>query len=490
MRNSILFSVITFFATQAISQTIIPAAQLQEDFAILKQAFTSLHPGLYRYNDSLQMEAHFNTLNNQLSRDLTRPEAYLAFSWFTASIKCGHTYCNFWNQPAEIQQELFQQEDKLPFTFRLIDRRMLVVKNCSMDERLRQGVEILAIDGVPVGEMLDSLSLLVKSDGSNDSKRYKDLELSQTGIYESFDVYQPLLFPPKNGRFEIAAVDLKAGENFSATVLPVNRAQRYERMTKRFGEMGQTPDDLWEFKLLDDKTGYLHLGTFETWTMKMDWKKFLAESFKTLKDKQIPNLIIDIRENEGGMDEVNAELAKHLATKPIALPASRSLLKFEKVPDPLRPYLGTWDEGFYDFSGQVRPAGNGYFTPKKDHGDSSTFPMNRKAYQGKIWLMVSPTNSSATFFLARVLRENGMATLVGQETGGNLKGINGGAIFFLTLPHSKVEMDIPIYATFYDVEQPDSGLMPDVYVKPDVEDVLNGVDTELEKVKSLIVENQ
>lgn len=489
MKKITLFIFICF-AGRAFSQTVIPSEQLQEDFSILKKAFTALHPGLYRYNDSLQLEAHFNTLRHALGRDLTRAEAYLAFSRFTAALRCGHTYCNFWNQPREIQEELFQKEDKLPFTFRLVERRMLVVKNVSDDSRLRLGVEILAIGGVPVEEMLDSLALLVKSDGGNDGKRYQDLEVSQNDIYESFDVYQPLLFPPKNGQFDVEAIDWKTNEKFTARLAPVNRAQRYERLKAQPGNLPEKPEDLWSFRLLDAKTAYLRLGTFVTWDMDMDWKKFLADAFRSLKDKQVPNLILDIRGNEGGADEVNLELAKYLAAKPIHLPPSRSVLKFDQVPAGLRPYLGTWDASFYDFRGRVVPTGNGYFSLKKEKGEGGPIRPGKKAYLGKVWLLVGPANSSATFYLARILKENGLGTLVGQETGGNMRGLNGGAMFFLTLPHSKVEMDIPIFATYFDGEQPDGGLMPDVYVRPSVQDVLSGVDTELEAVLRLIAGNQ
>jgi len=101
---------------------------------------------------------------------------------------------------------------------------------------------------------------------------------------------------------------------------------------------------------------------------------------------------------------------------------------------------------------------------------------------------MGPANSSATFFLAQILKEQKVATLVGQESGGNLMGTNGGQLFFLTLPHSQIEMDIPLIGYYPADEQPDQGIMPDVYVEPSVEDVVNGGDMELEKVKKLIQE--
>lgn len=59
-------------------------------------------------------------------------------------------------------------------------------------------------------------------------------------------------------------------------------------------------------------------------------------------------------------------------------------------------------------------------------------------------------------------------------------------LFFLRLPHSKIERDIPLFAGFPLTEQPDSGVLPDIYVTPNAEDVINGVDTELEAARRLI----
>ena len=49
--------------------------------------------------------------------------------------------------------------------------------------------------------------------------------------------------------------------------------------------------------------------------------------------------------------------------------------------------------------------------------------------------------------------------LVGQPTGGNQRGITGGAFFFLRLPNSKIEVDVPLIGQYPATEQPDGGLL-------------------------------
>lgn len=80
---------------------------------------------------------------------------------------------------------------------------------------------------------------------------------------------------------------------------------------------------------------------------------------------------------------------------------------------------------------------------------------------------------------SETVQQNKLATLVGQPTGGNQRGINGGAFFFLRLPNSKIEVDLPLIGYFPDGEPADAGLLPDLLIEPKVEDIARGVDTEL-----------
>jgi hypothetical protein len=59
------------------------------------------------------------------------------------------------------------------------------------------GTEIIAIDGIPIKALADSLLALTKGDGSNDAKRFSDLNMIGYDYYEMFDVYFPLVIPPR-----------------------------------------------------------------------------------------------------------------------------------------------------------------------------------------------------------------------------------------------------------------------------------------------------
>jgi len=473
------------------AQEVIPAKDLQQDFDILQKALKTLHPGLYRYRDSLAMELYFDQLQTRLNQELDRKQAYRYISQFLAEIQCGHTYANFWNQPKAVQEELFLLPDKLPFTFRIIDRRMVVKEDATQENVLPPVTEILEINDVPVSVILDSLMTVIKSDGANDGNRLKALEVEGYGEFEAFDIYFPLFFGPnaENNTYSLAIQTIYDDEPEVVTVQAITREQRKAILSKRNVPIPDTYDELWEFKLLNDQLAYLYLGTFVTWKMEMDWKKFLKGVFKRIRQNQVAHLILDIRGNEGGMLEVAEEVTRYLIQNPIAVESYKSLLRYEQIPDELDPYLSTWDDSFKDRRGKVNYLGDGFYALKEKSGTQTISPYS-KPFTGKTYLVIDPANSSATFIMAQLYKKYDIATLVGQETGGNLMGTNGGQLFFLTLPHSQIEVDIPLIGYYPHTAQPNRGLMPDRSVTTTLEDVIKGIDKDLGAATKLIGEEE
>jgi hypothetical protein len=91
-----------------------------------------------------------------------------------------------------------------------------------------------------------------------------------------------------------------------------------------------------------------------------------------------------------------------------------------------------------------------------------------------------------SYYLAADFQHKNIGTIVGQETAGNQKGLNGGQILFLRLPNSDIEIDFPIMGIFATEEKPDRGIVPAHIVQPTVDDVANDRDAALIMAKALI----
>jgi C-terminal processing protease CtpA/Prc len=168
------------------------------------------------------------------------------------------------------------------------------------------------------------------------------------------------------------------------------------------------------------------------------------------------------------------------------VPASTPEVSFERVPYVLARYLDTWDFSFFDHTGHVeKTAGRNFRLLDEQPPDRVIVPVE-KPFGGRVFVLTGPQMSSAGYLIARDLKASGAARLIGRPTGGNLRGLNGGQLAWITLPNSGVTIDIPLIAWMPASPQPDSGVQPDVLVDPTLEDVARGIDPEMAAALALL----
>ncbi len=466
------------------SDTSIARGGLADDVALFRRVYEALHPGLYRYNTQAQLDAAFGELARQFANDQSLADVYLALSRFTAAIRCGHSYANFYNQSDAVADALFTAP-RLPFWFRWIDGRMVVTRAFAGVRELGPGTEVVAIDGHPAPDILKALLPYARADGGNDAKRIDLLEARGRDRYETFDVFFGLVFRKSSSRFQLV---VRPPGSSTETALEVDgfTRERQQYITKHQSE-GPIPAAPMDLRWLDATTACLRTPNWALYDSKWDWRAFLVRAFEDVVARGAQDLIIDIRGNEGGLgigDVILAHLTDHeLPAEPIA-----RLVRYREVPASLRPHLDTWDKSFFDWGATAVEAGDGFLRLTKYDDDPSGAVIKPQAprFAGRTWILVDASNSSATFEFAQAASRAKLATIVGRPTGGNRRGINGGAFFFLRLPNSGIEVDVPLIGQFPSTPQPDTGVAPDILVPLTAEDVATGRDTDLEAVLARI----
>ncbi len=471
----------------------IKAADLQADLVVLRKAYEELHPGLYRYNTKAEMDTHFDELKRKFSHDLSLQDAYLAFSEFAAQVKCGHTYPNFFNQTKEIAAKLFQGQNRVPFYFEWLNGRMVVTRDFTPDHRLPRGTQVLAINGNPSSLILKRLMTIARADGSNDAKRVAYLELTGDDKYEAFDIYFPMFFPQTGTTMQLLAQ--RPGEEKPATIAvqALTYAERVEPRKSQEATLQGGDQPLFEWKHLDDGSAYLRMPSWALYNSKWDWKTWLNAKLDELADKNAPALIVDLRGNEGGND-VGDEILSRLVAQDLKIPAFSRLVRYRQTREDLNAYLDTWDPSFKNWGVAARDLEKPWPTAPPVHyfllvregetPDGDVIVHSAKPFHGKLFVLIDANNSSATFQFDQIVKESKLGMLVGQPTGGNLRGINGGAFFFLRLPKSHIEMDIPLIGRFPSTPQPDAGIAPDIPVATTIEDIITGADPEMAAVRA------
>lgn len=473
------------------------SAQLKEDFDVFKRTLIAIHPGIYRYNTPESLEKDFTALENKLKNPLSEAEVFLLFSQFTEKIKCGHTYANPYNQNSLVRERLFNGKTYLPYYFRIINGKIIVTENASSND-LSEGSEITKINGVSVKQIIEKLLTVTKADGNSTIEhRINSLELIrfEAERYALFDWYFPLFFPVTDEKFSIEAIDFATKKKRTFQISALTKDERKAEMAKRYGK-SPTYDDGWKFEIQDNSTAYLKIDNSITWRLKtIKFKEFLANAFAELRTKNIKNLIIDFRENGGGDMDVGFELSRYLAKEKLGayaegkrlvrnVAAQKDLLKFlDTYSDDLKFALqnGVPENMFRKFDDK-------YFEiiGRENYPQITPYENN---FQGKTFIISDSSNASASFQFLDYVKTNNLGKIVGQTTGGNKQGINGGNYFFLNLPNSKIEIDIPVYFQSPLQPQKDESVIPDISVKRQADDIGNKFDRELFVIKEIIKKN-
>lgn len=446
------------------------AKQAQRELRILKRAFVDLHPGLYRYLTPEALDAGFARAEAEVADGSDAMQMYLIASRLAAMVRCGHTWTNPLNQGEAVQAQLAALP-VLPFRVRLLEGRLLVT--ASADPAVPANAELLAIDGRTPATLVAELLPYLRADGSSDGKRLSQIDGDENG--GAMDRLLPLLHPPGTDGYALRFRP-RGGRTIEAVVAAMSVTDREAKLSAA----GLAPEDEnWRLDI-DDRAGVavLTLPTFAFWNGEFDGKAFLARSFDTLRERQIERLVLDLRRNEGGDDGLGDALQSYLLTAPFTVPASRVESAYERVPYDLARFLDTWNFGFFDRTGQVERGPGRNWVLREQPADKRIDPA-AQPWRGRAVLLTGPKMSSAGYLIARNLKASGSAYLIGQPTGGNLRGLNGGQLAWLVLPTSGVSVDIPLIAAFPKTPQPDSGVTPDLVVRTTLEDVAAGRDPDM-----------
>jgi hypothetical protein len=447
------------------------------DAALLRDALTTLHPGLHRYLSPPAFAAAFASFERAFGESGGLADRYLALSRLTGLIRCGHSHPNPFNQRRAVAETLFAPATRLPFRFRWIGSRMIVTDG--QQSGLVRGAEILSIDGIPASRILADLLPLARADGGNDAKRRRLLSVEGEQRIETFDILHPLLHPPRGDHAELL-VRSPAGRRNVVRLGRIDLAARQAAMPAGGGRPQGNPG--WTLRH-EGRGAIMTMPDWALYNSDWDWRGWIAAAFDEMASRDSRLLILDLRANEGGLDCGDPILARS-TDRPLARGGWRRRTRFRTAPERLLPYLDTWNRSFDRIGENGVDRGDGFF--ELPDGDDREIAPQGPRFMGRLAVLTGPQNSSATFNFANIVQANRLGVLIGEPTGGNRRGINGGAYYFLRLPESGLEVDIPLIGYFPPTPQPDAGLLPDSAAPATAASIAAGRDPAMARALALL----
>jgi hypothetical protein len=454
----------------AATRTPLSGRAIQADLDLLLRAYTAVHPGLSRYLPAEGFAARIAEAKRWAEPGRSLPDVYVALSRLTAAVRCGHSHVNPFNQSRAAREGLLGGRDRMPFAFRWLDGRMIVTGSRGGEQLLPPGTEVRAVDGVAASELLRAMLPLARADGSNDAKRVAQLGVQAGDRYAAFDVFRPLLFPGGGAGTVRLSVAPPGGSERQLDLPALSETGIANQ------QRGGALEPGWTFALDPSGVGVLTMPDWVTYRSKWDWQGYLDGILDRLIDERARGLVIDLRGNEGGT-ECGWRILDRLIARDLALPRYIYRTRYRTLPAELTAPLETWDPSFRDWGAAASgPDEDGFYRLQRAADTAGVLTPRGRRYGGPVAVLVDASCSSATFQFALAVKQGRVATLIGEPTGGNRRGINGGAYFFIRLPETGLEVDLPIIGSFPPEPQPDAGVVPDVPVVLQMADIARGKD--------------
>ncbi|MEL7232109.1 MAG: S41 family peptidase [Pseudomonadota bacterium] len=453
-------------------------AQVERDVALAIEAYERIHPGYTRYTDQDTLNAAWQAIIDEAAANdgMTKADLYLASNRTLALIRCDHTKAELPNDMAERRKTV---PVYLPAKWTLIEDRALV-EFTSEDSGLEFGDEILAIDGQPIAERIEAVLPLIPYDGKTDFVRTNEAAQSFEFRGGGVDHFGEFLWAAN------PTVDLtiKRGEA-EPQILTVNRITHPQwRALGADAAPASNFKDAVTFERIGDNAAYLRVDTFVNYRQPVKPDTLYDPIFKAIKAEKRDTLILDLRSNGGGSDDASNRLIAHLISDKAPL-MSDVRVKTLNI-DGLRDHLWTWDSRALN----PNPLGftqndDGTYSMRRLANDNlKALKPDRTAFKGKLIILTSSANSSASTHLMSFLKgQNPDAILIGEQTGGSAQGATAGLLFTLTLPESGIKMRIPMLQQFINVDSFEHGygMSPDIAVKITAADFLTGRDPAYER---------
>ncbi len=248
------------------------------------------------------------------------------------------------------------------------------------------------------------------------------------------------------------------------------------------------PEDVnYDLELFDDY-GYalLTIYTFgyDSWSTDRAFENFISNSFRLLSQSpKIRNLIIDLRNNTGGNFHNMFHLYGHLTHRAQWKEFKNAYSVFNRIP--FTPYLA---KGENDVAG-IQASLDSSFGNKREgryvrqYKDNETlFPATTR-FKGNVFALINSNVQSAAAYFAALLKDEGLAKIVGDETGGSGTNTNSFHLLTYELPNSKIMLTVPVVHAAFSLEnnrlQLGRGVAPDYPVSISLPDLVDNSDTQL-----------
>lgn len=405
------------------AQATFSVEQLQEDFAFMKKSIARVHPEPSYSAEPHKLALAFDMAQQQLQKPQTRDEAWRVLAALNPVFSDAHLQVSMGEFDAEAAAHLKAGGGFFPYEVHVDHKGDLFIRTEMGGVKTPFATaRIDSINGVPARKV--TATLLALAPGDSAALRANLLSGRWWRFYwRAFGT--PSLFK----------LSLTQGQK----QLRINRqaATRLPYISSDDTDFAKAV----RFEMLSPTVGLLTVNTF-SWPDKKLFYAFTEKMFGKLRDDKASTLLIDIRDNTGGDDDMWKEgLLRYIANKPYQHGSTYRKMVIdgrssgtEKVGDIVEGKIQTW---------------------------AQAEPDNPLHFSGKVYVLVGRTTYSSAILFSNTVQDFKFATVVGED--GYARARQSGGIQQMILPHTKLGVIVPRFV----LDRPSGARTPEL-IRPDI----------------------
>lgn len=454
--------------------------ELRADMVVLQKTLEANHPSLYWYTPKDSMDYYFAAVTASIRDSLNEQDFKNKVSWVVAKIRCGHTAVR--NSKAYSKVVFKSSRPQFPLVIKTWKDSMVVLASLfKSDTVFKRGTVITSINGMGNSQLLDSMFQLISTDGYADNFKSQVISMNFPGYFRNtygLSNQYTINYIDSSGKPRTAILhnyDVKADTVKKAVVVqhlpPLTRKE--QRQAELFSKRSLRIDTARHI-------GYMRITTFSEGKL----RRFFKNSFRTLREKKVQQLVIDLRENGGGNIALSNKLSRYLADHPFttadSISAQSRRLRYGRYIHPAWVY---WISMHF---ASHKKADDRYHFSYYEHHELKPYTTNH--FNGPVFIIQGGyTFSAATMFISTIKNQPNVIT-VGEETGGGSYGNSSIHLPSITLPHTGLQIVLPLYRVVLSSEHPKTGrgFMPDITIDPSREAIERNADIKMEKLQAFM----
>lgn len=420
LRALIAMALILFATTATAAERLTPT-QLQGDLRVLVDTIRHQHPDVAHSVAPADFDAALASLAHDLRKPLTRDEAWERFARINPLLADAHFAVLFDDPAAATKAHLAAGGGLFPFEVHIDDAGdLFVAARLGGAATSLARTRIARIDGVDSRRIVRRLLALVH--GETPALRAR--LLSKRWYFYYWKIYGA----PANYDFVLDRRGARGLREPASHTLPQTLAAR--------ANFEQT----YRFELRPDQAAVLTVDSFY-WPDPERWFAFADDAFAQMRKAGTRTLVIDVRNNEGGDDDLwKRGILRHIAGVPYRWASTYRKRIMQADPDKGEA-VGDIVDG--EVANRVQPE-----------------PDDPLHYDGKVIVLIGDATYSSSVLFANVVAHYGFGTLAGAR-GGVARTRQSGGTRSTTLPNSGLVVGWPRF-----ILDPPGGRDGDAWLRP------------------------